>query len=103
MDIDITVDRMTKEVIFRFRKDILGRKMDKIEFPLNWKEAVKEAFYNWLKRHKIKLLNKYIKNHPVKHNVYEVREYYPKISIPEHEHRVRFERIEEDLNGWEVE
>jgi len=120
MNIDIVLDRMAKEIKFRFRKEILGRKMDKIEFPANWKEAVKEAFYNWFnKKYKAININNMLKikirtklayiwaslndKYPVKHNVYEVREYYPKISIPEHEHYVRFERVEEDLNRWEVE
>ena len=112
VDIEIILNRTAKEVQFRFTKYILGREMDKIQFPLNWKESVKEAFYNWFNK-KIKSISTKTRlhvwartkllyiwaslnaDHPIHYTVYTVMEFYPKISMPEQEHYVKFERARE--------
>ena len=99
-DIDIWVDRMTKNIVARIERSVYGHVMETIKYPENWKEAVKEAFYNWLhvqckKLGEGRICSKsfYIRasivtKYPVKYKAYDAVMYYP--AIPEQEHKFSF-------------
>ena len=76
------IDIISKDLCMSMRYSLLGRSMDEIKYPTDWKQAFKERWFpKWL-----------LKKYPVKYRIINVKEYYPKIAIPKHEHFVRFER-----------
>ena len=87
---EVYVDYMAKDIVYKLTRDVLGEKLDTIKYPENWKEAVKEAFFNWIKSAKIRSFLS--ERHPVKYKTYNAMMYYPKMAIPEQEHEFRFAR-----------
>jgi len=85
---EVYIDYMTKDMVGKITRDVLGQKMDVIMYPENWKEAVKEAFFNWIKP--VKWLSFISKKHHVKYKVYDAVMYYPTMAMPEREHVFKF-------------
>jgi hypothetical protein len=61
-----------------------GEILDSIQYPKNWKEAIKEALY---KRFKLSVFQK---KYPVQYIIYNVNVYYPDISLPDEKHVITF-------------
>ncbi|MDD5064953.1 MAG: hypothetical protein PHQ35_09400 [Phycisphaerae bacterium] len=98
--VDSWIEHESKNMVIRISRDILGKKLDTIKYPQNWKEAVKEAFFNWLEdkfdnRYKVKhnihikittvlakTWAKLNKKYPVKYKIYNAVMYYPDMVIP---------------------
>jgi hypothetical protein len=82
--VDAYIDRMTENMVGRITREVLGHTIDTIKYPENWKEAVKEAFFNWIDS--VKWLSLLKEKHPVKYKVYDAVMYYPTLVMPEREH-----------------
>jgi len=78
--VDCIVDRMARNVLMKFKKEILYTDQCSIKHPLDWIESFKERWFpEWL-----------IKKYPIKYKVYNVREYYPYIAIPGQKATIKF-------------
>ncbi len=75
------VDVFTKQLIMEFSKEVLYYKQEDLKYPVNWIEAFKERWFpKWL-----------LKYYPVEYTLIEVREYYPRMAIPNGQDRyIRF-------------
>ena len=77
------VSFVTDDIIIRVRQDILGETLKTIKYPSNWKEAIKDRFApDWIKD-----------RWPVRYIIYELRAFYPKVSLPDQSHRLGFVRM----------
>jgi len=84
---EVYVDYMAKDIVYKLTRNVLGEKLDTIKYPENWKEAIKEALFNWAKP--LSFLNK---RYPVKYKTYDAVMYYPKMAMPEQENQFMFVR-----------
>jgi len=95
---EVCWDNELKALRIIIKKDILGRVMNEIKHTSTWQDGLREAIYKRADKIKwpffiIRAYKHYRIQHPVNYTVYEVREYYPEISIPEETHYIKFERI----------
>jgi len=91
---DVVVDQITKDLILTLRHRPYGEIIDKIKYPDGWKEALKEAFFNWANGRNY--LKKFIAKHPIKYVKYDIAAFYP--SIPGEENVMTFMQI----RGWDT-
>jgi hypothetical protein len=70
-----------------------GEILDSIQYPKNWKEAVKDTIYKWLSFHCERMFVWFCRKHPVQYTVYTVTVYYPDISLPDEKHVITFKEV----------
>jgi hypothetical protein len=72
VDIEYMTDSIARNVVYNFRAEVMGQKLDQIKHPADWKEAFKERWFpKWL-------LEKY----PVRYKRYDIKALYPQIKLP---------------------
>lgn len=80
IDVDRYADMISKGVIYQFRTQIAGQKLEDIYYPANWKEAFKDRWFpKWLK-----------KKFPVRFTYLEVKALYPQLHLPKWEYPPTF-------------
>jgi hypothetical protein len=80
----------TDWIILKLFHRPFGEIITEIKYPANWKEAIKEAFQDWMGRRYTGLYCWLTKRYPVKHKRYDVTVFYPRISLPDEENVVGF-------------
>ena len=103
---DAMQDFDTDEIVLRLFHRPYGEIITEVRYPENWKEAIKDAFCNWVNKlykklceHSKKPLNSLIlldTYRLVKYKRYDVTAYYPQISFPNEENIMTF-RLKEVL------
>lgn len=86
IDVQFVLDRIARNMVLTLRAKILGEKVDTIQYPANWWEAVKERWApKW-----------FLKKHPVKYRKIDVMAFYPKLAFPKERHFVEFYKYADD-------
>lgn len=95
----------TDDIVLRLFYRPFGEIITEIKYPANWKEAIKEALYNWINKLYKKwycerskrplsylvLIDTY---RAVKYKRYDVAVYYPRITLPNEERVTTFKSKE---------
>ena len=80
--LEIITDFAMYHLVLEMRVKILGEKLGDINWPADWKEAFKERWFpRWL-----------LKKYPVKYTKIDLFCLYPKISLPDREYYIAYER-----------
>lgn len=73
-----------RSVVSIIRQDIFGKQLDAIAYPLNWKEAIKDAFITWMQYHFPAIGDMLKQRVYVKRTIINIFAYYPKIKPDEY-------------------
>ena len=85
-DLDLERDFCMRGFVAMLTQRITGETVDVIEVPSSWWQHLKQAHFPcWL-----------LKYFPVDFKYYEARALYPKVSLPDEEHKVIFEEMPND-------
>jgi hypothetical protein len=69
---EMLVEEIGQKLIITFRKTVWGKRIEKITYPMNWLESIKER---WMPKW---LTNRY----PIRYTTFEARAYYPHLKLP---------------------
>lgn len=81
-------------IVAVIRQEIFGKQLDTLLFPLNWKEAIKDAFITWMQQHFPALGDVLYQHIHVKRTVVDIFAYYPKIK-PEEDGVISYRRMDQ--------
>jgi hypothetical protein len=83
----------TDHTILRLLHRPFGEILGSIQYPKNWKEAVKEAVYRWFSFHCKQIYVWFCRKYPVQYTVHNIITYYPDISLPDEKHILTFREV----------